>query len=163
MSLSCFEATSANQVSKPCYTDGKAGSLSANAGPRFFDTFWEWWCTPDTPDSPSSTGSEPECGSGSECGFGSECDDEVIQCLINAKSSANQVCKLSYTSSSETIDIAEITGANQVCKLSYTSSSETIDIAEITDSDGEAGPSFWNTFWEWWCTPDTPDSPSPSP
>ena len=107
---------------------------------RFFDTFWEWWCTPDTPDSPSSTGSEPECGSGSECGFGSECDDEVIQCLINAKSSANQVCKLSYTSSSETIDIAE-----------------------ITDSDGEAGPSFWNTFWEWWCTPDTPDSPSPSP
>ena len=142
MSLSCFEATSANQVSKPCYTDGKAGSLSANAGPRFFDTFWEWWCTPDTPDSPSSTGSEPECGSGSECGFGSECDDEVIQCLINAKSSANQVCKLSYTSSSETIDIAEISES---------------------DSDGEAGPSFWNAFWEWWCTPDTPDSPSPSP
>ena len=134
MSLSCFEATSANQVSKPCYTDGKAGSLSANAGPRFFDTFWEWWCTPDTPDSPSSTGSEPECGSGSEC------DDGAGSCLINAKSSANQVCKLSYTSSSETIDIAE-----------------------ITDSDGEAGPSFWNTFWEWWCTPDTPDSPSPSP
>ena len=109
---------------------------------RFFDTFWEWWCTPDTPDSPSSTGSEPECGSGSECGFGSECDDEVIQCLINAKSSANQVCKLSYTSSSETIDIAEISES---------------------DSDGEAGPSFWNAFWEWWCTPDTPDSPSPSP
>ena len=75
----CFEATSANQVSKPCYTsssetidiaeitdsDGEAGSLSANAGPSFWDTFWEWWCIPDTPDSPSSTGSESECGSGS--------------------------------------------------------------------------------------------------
>ena len=61
-------------------------SFSANDVPSFSDKFWEYWCIPDTPDSPSSIGykcddgaNTPDCpssiGSDSEYGSGSECDD----------------------------------------------------------------------------------------
>ena len=37
-------------------------SFSANAVPSFWDKFWEYWCIPDTPDSPSSIGYECDDG-----------------------------------------------------------------------------------------------------
>ena len=29
-----------------------------------------------------------------------------------------------------------------------------------SECDDGAGPNFWDEFWEWWCFPDTADSPS---